>query len=326
MKRAEPSTSSTSEAKRRRVGYDTFTKWQRDYDREWQTLTWLECQSEMEHGKKLVKKLSCRICTKYQDHIKGRKNFSEKWITGAESLRTSNIRDHAQCEQHKHAMTLLKREQARSKGLGAASYAPIAKALPKLPDDERTRLRHKFDIAYFVASEKIAFRKYPRICELELKHGVDLGTTYMNDVACKTFVHYIAEANRQELAGTLDKADFFSLLMDRSTDKGCCDNELVLTVWCDFEGKDERVQTSMSFFKVTRPQAVSGQGLFQVMESALQSLGIHAIDATQCHKLVGIATDGASANIAGGGLKGPVEQTTLDFLDVVSSTPNGIGN
>ena len=73
-----------------------------------------------------------------------------------------------------------------------------------------------------------------------------------------------------------------------------------MAVWCDSEGKDKRVHISMSFFKVTRPQAVSGQGLFQVMESALQSLGIHAIDATQCHKLVGIATDGASANIAGG--------------------------
>lgn len=44
------------------------------------------------------------------------------------------------------------------------------------------------------------------------------------------------------------------------------------------------------------------------MERVLQSLGIHAIDATQCHKLVGIATDGASANIAGDGLKGLVEQ------------------
>ena len=43
------------------------------------------------------------------------------------------------------------------------------------------------------------------------------------------------------------------------------------------------------------------------MEGALQSLGIHAIDDTYCCKLVGIATDGASANIAARGLKGLVE-------------------
>ena len=41
-------------------------------------------------------------------------------------------------------------------------------------------------------------------------------------------------------------------------------------------------------------------GLFQVLKCD-QSLGIHAIDDTHCHKLVGIATDGASANIAAGG-------------------------
>lgn len=167
MKRAGVSTASALEAKKRHVGYETFTKWQRDLDREWQTISWLDCKSEMECGKKLVTKLSCSICKKYQDQIKGRRNFSEKWITGAESLRTSNIWDHAQCEQHKHLMFILNKEQARSKGLGATSYAPIARALYKLPEDEQMRLRRKFDIAYFVVAEKIPSKKYTRICELE---------------------------------------------------------------------------------------------------------------------------------------------------------------
>ena len=114
MKRAGPSTSSASEAKKRRVTYSTFAKWQRDYDRELQTLTGLNCESEFDHGK-VVMKLSCSICSKYQDKIKGRKNFSDKWITGAESLRTLNIKDHAQCEQHKHAMALVKKEQLRAR-------------------------------------------------------------------------------------------------------------------------------------------------------------------------------------------------------------------
>ena len=59
----------------------------------------------------------------------------------------------------------------------------------------------------------------------------------------------IAEAKRQELADTLTKAEFFSLLMDGSTDKGNCDNELLLAVWCDSDGKDERVHTRMSFLR-----------------------------------------------------------------------------
>lgn len=60
----------------------------------------------------------------------------------------------------------------------------------------------------------------------------------------------MAEAKRREVVDTLSQADFFSLLLDGSTDKGNCDNELVLAVWCDPDGKDERIHTKMSFFKV----------------------------------------------------------------------------
>ena len=48
MKRAGSLTSSESETKRRRVSHDTFVKWQREYDREWQTLSLLDCESGLE--------------------------------------------------------------------------------------------------------------------------------------------------------------------------------------------------------------------------------------------------------------------------------------
>ena len=103
------------------------------------------------------------------------------------------MKDLAQSDQHTHAMQLLKKEQGRAAGLGAASYAPIAQALSKLPAEERDRLKKKFDIAYFVATEKLAFTKYPNICEFEARHGVELGTSYLNKSAGRTFYHYIAK-------------------------------------------------------------------------------------------------------------------------------------
>ena len=51
-------------------------------------------------GKKVVTKLKCKGCTKY----KLRKHFSNKWIKGAGSIRTSNIRDHINTDQHVHVM------------------------------------------------------------------------------------------------------------------------------------------------------------------------------------------------------------------------------
>ena len=143
-------------------------------------MTWLDCETETEAGTKVVTTLKCRLCSKYRDRIVGRKNFSDKWITGADSVRTTNVRDHAKSDQHAHAMNLHRRELARSKGLSATAYAPIAQALSTLPEDDKKKLRRKFDIAYFVASEQLSFTKYSGICDLETRHGVDLDSAYWN--------------------------------------------------------------------------------------------------------------------------------------------------
>ena len=143
---------------------------------------------------------------------------SERWIFGADSLRTSNIRDHSRADQHVHAMMLLKKEHAMSSGASCLYSSPIVQALSKLPDLEKSELRVKFDMAYFVAREKMAFSKYPKLCELEARRGVSVGTSYTNEIAGKTFTQYIAKAKRQELAEKLKHAKFFSLLMDGNTD------------------------------------------------------------------------------------------------------------
>ena len=65
-------------SKKRRVEHATFLKWKRDLDREHQTLSWLECDSAVESGKKVVFKLLCKVFTQFEEKIKSRKNFSSK--------------------------------------------------------------------------------------------------------------------------------------------------------------------------------------------------------------------------------------------------------
>lgn len=120
-------------------------------------------------------------------------------------------------------------------------------------------------------------------------------------------IHYIAESRRQELMTKLANAKFFSVLLDGSTDKANIDNEVLLVVWCDSGGSDKKVHTRMEYITIIRPQSVTAEGLFKVLEGGLQGLGISKISAEKCQKLVGISTDGASANIAASGLKGLVE-------------------
>ena len=192
-------------------------------------MSWLHCNTEKEDTKKVATTLKCNVCTEFVSKI--RKNFSKKWIVRADSVRISNVRDHARNDQHAHAMSLLKKQRSQSAGLGPLSYAPIAQAFNKLSDVEREQLRVKFDIAYFVAIENLPYTKYPKICELEMRHGVRVGTSYVNENAGKEFIHgVIAESKRQELKQTLSNAKFFSFLLDGSTDTGNIDDEIFLVI------------------------------------------------------------------------------------------------
>ena len=225
---------------------------------------------------------------------------------GAELVRTSNIRDHAKADQHTHAMTLLKREHARKSGSDPTSCAPIARVPIRISDAEKDQLQHT-NSTYFMAIEKILFRKYPQFCELEARHGVAIGSVYTNEIACKSFTHFIAESQRRQLFEKLAQAKFFSLLIDGSTDKGNADDEVFMVVWCDSISADEKMHMRTTFFHVCRPKTVDAKGLLQSLKSALLRLRISDIDAENCKRLVGIGSDGASTNIARGDLKGLVE-------------------
>ena len=104
----------------------------------------------------------------------------------------------------------------------------------------------------FVATENLPFQKYPCICELEGRHGVSIGTTYTNKIACKTFCHYIAQSKRSALmqAFSDNGAKFYSLLLDGSMDKGNIDDLMFLFVWCDINGdKGQMIHELFNHFK-----------------------------------------------------------------------------
>ena len=121
---------------------------------------------------------------------------------------SSNIRDYSTSDQHKHAMLLLKRAQARDNGQDASSFAPIVKVCIQMSEKDKDMLRVKFDIAHFVATRQLSFTNYPVICQLENKHGLDVGMAYCNQNAGKTFCHFIAESKRAKLGGKIEKSLF----------------------------------------------------------------------------------------------------------------------
>ena len=87
----------------------------------------------------------------------------------------------------------------KSQSSDVAEYAPIARALSTLDQDTASKLKRKFEIAYLICKEGLAFTKMSALCEHEEKHGVDLGAGYKNNQACAIFVDYIAQAQREAL-------------------------------------------------------------------------------------------------------------------------------
>ena len=96
------------------------------------------------------------------------------------------------------------------------------------------------------------------LCQLEERHGIDLGQGYKNELACATFIDYIAQEQRQGLAASLSRARFFGLQADGSTDAGNIEDEVFLAVYCDPHAANGRVHVRINFFSVRHPARANG--------------------------------------------------------------------
>ena len=157
-----------------------------------------------------VASLKCSVCIRFQEKIYSCRNFNPAFIEGLQNLRASSFKDHAVTDMHKRAMVLFH----KSRSADVTDYAPIARALNTLDQETASRLKRKFEIAYPICKD------FAKLCELEEKHGVDLGAGHKNNQACAIFADYIGQAQKEALAAQLGKAD-------GSTDSANVEDELV---------------------------------------------------------------------------------------------------
>ena len=89
MKRVSKSDSLSSDrstVKRWKVTLATYQKWKTEMDHDCRILSWLDCEASGVGTKKAVEKLKCKVCIQYQSNIEGRRNYSDKWVSGADSV------------------------------------------------------------------------------------------------------------------------------------------------------------------------------------------------------------------------------------------------
>ena len=204
------------------------------------------------------------------------KNFSKAWIDGSTNHKTSNITDYACSEQHKSAMALFRKDQAKSKHEPITAYSPIARSVLSMAINPavREQIKRKFEISFVLAKEHIPFLKYPAIHDLEERHGVVLGAAYKNRDSARNFVHYIAESQRQHLYTTLASSHFYSILMDSSTDKGRDENELFVILFYEKNDVLLELKTTARYYCVLEPRKTDADGLVECLGVALKGMGI----------------------------------------------------
>jgi hypothetical protein len=65
------------------------------------------------------------------------------------------------------------------------------------------------------------------LLSLQKLNGLDLGMAYHNRMAASVFISSIAKVQVQSIVNTLNEQDYFSVLLDGSTDKGTVEQEIV---------------------------------------------------------------------------------------------------
>ena len=167
----------------------------------------------------------------------------------------------------------------------------------------RVKLKRKLEIAYLIAKVNMAFKMKP-LCNIEEKHGVDIGASYRNDHGCASFVESIATDLQENLQRKITNSKLFSLLIDGSTDSGNIDDELFMVLYFDphCDAQDGMVHVRDKFLAAPHLSRGTVEGLYNYLKAILAYMQIIPLEWKA--RMIGLGCDGPNANIgSGGGLK-----------------------
>ena len=205
---------SKSISKRSTVKYGTAAKWSELFDPKGE---WLEI--EIECG--IAQKITCKICRKHEDRIKLSSNFSRSFVQGisGDSLKKDNIWKHLKTDMHTRAANLEKQCCAPLSIDELYKTTPIVRAFASVSDNQKEQVLKLFEIAYMMAKTDTPFIRYEDIVKMEMRHGMDLGSTYHNRKSCADFIKNNSRSLMTDIVRSLQEAMYNSQFIDGATDK-----------------------------------------------------------------------------------------------------------
>lgn len=100
--------------KNQSIQFDTFKKWQWDFNKDIILITLLDYVTTLNSGKKVAISLQYSVCCRFEEKKQSPRNISDKWIVGTDPLLTSNIHNHRKTDQPALPSNEIIREGAHS--------------------------------------------------------------------------------------------------------------------------------------------------------------------------------------------------------------------
>ena len=237
------------------------TSWERDFP-------WLVHDEEKNTMK-------CKICCSFPEIA----DKSSSLFIGNGAFRHTTIQAHAKSKTH---FKCFEANSAREN----PGAAPMRTVLRNMNAQVNEKLQKLFRSAYFISKENLAFAKFPQLCKLQMKNGVDLGETYLNDHRCKEFIQAISLVMKNGLQSqTSSKLPFFfSCVTDQAVDCGVIEEEIIFI---------QIVENGLAVNKYATIQGVKksdANGVLASVVNGFEDVGINSWK----DGLVAFGSDGAS--------------------------------
>ena len=153
--------------------------------------------------------------------------------------------------------------------------------------------------------------KYVSILALEERHNVTFDSAYCNSNACGDFIDCIGDELMNNLKGFLEKAKFYSILFDGTTDKSAAEKESFFVLYLDKDTDAEKVEVKLSFLGLSDIHHAHAVGVKQSIDDVFVHVGLDDYR----NQLVGLGADGASVNVGHhNGVKALIMTEEMEWL------------
>ncbi|KAG8197548.1 hypothetical protein JTE90_007284 [Oedothorax gibbosus] len=164
---------------------------------------------------------------------------------------------------------------------------PIGRSVTEIGTKEKERIAKLTEIAYFIAKQELPFSQFANIIELEKRHGVDLGETYMNKPGCSEFIRCISKVFTEDLINQMSSSNYISVLVDESTDVSTFEKFIMYVKFIDSDAT-----ATTKFLALRNVESGTADALKSLLLDVLKEFGIDFEK-----KLVAFCCDGASVNL-----------------------------